>query len=259
MLKQTLSLLLSKFYSKQESADVGHQAMPSASSVSITLPASNGTTEKEYSYTAPSDGYIVLRDKGYPKTASYVISNQYAEGITRPQSAIDINICTPVTKGSVTYLRYCGNNPTAQFIKLIGGVLSYLQGGAICLNHLLHSLRKHSLGIKNRGFRQLIRRIGMGMSRLTFNHYRITNLTITSKDTFRLRMALLSTQVPESLSSFVYKPKDFSLCMLADTTLWLFESIKEKQYFYKRKILKNFVDSYRLENPNNFRFGGALC
>lgn len=84
------------------------------------------------------------------------------------------------------------------------------------------------------------------------------NPTIISKGMYRQLMALLSTQVPESLSSFVYKPKDFSLCMLADTTLWLFESIKEKQYFYKRKILKNFVDSYRLENPNNFRFGGAL-
>lgn len=259
MLKSLMSLLLSLFYSKKESADVGHQAMPSASSVSITLPASNGTTEKEYSYTAPSDGYIVLRDKGYPKTASYVISNQYAEGITRPQSAIDINICTPVTKGSVTYLRYCGNNPTAQFIKLIGGVLSYLQGGAICLNHLLHSLRKHSLGIKNRGFRQLIRRIGMGMSRLTFNHYRITNLTIISKGMYRQLMALLSMQVPESLSSFVYKPKDFSLCMLADTTLWLFEFTKEKRYFCKRKILKNFVDSYRLERTNKVKLGGALC
>ena len=259
MLKSLMSLLLSKFYSKQESADVGHQAMPSASSVSITLPASNGTTEKEYSYTAPSDGYIVLRDKGYPKTASYVISNQYAEGITRPQSAIDINICTPVTKGSVTYLRYCGNNPTAQFIKLIGGVLSYLQGGAICLNHLLHSLRKHSLGIKNRGFRQLIRRIGMGMSRLTFNHYRITNLTIISKGMYRLLMALLSIQVPENLSGFVYKLKDFSQCTLADTTLWLFEFTKEKRYFYKRKILKNFVDSYLLEKTNKAILGGAPC
>ena len=85
------------------------------------------------------------------------------------------------------------------------------------------------------------------------------NPTIISKGMYRLLMALLSMQVPENPSSFVYKHKDFSLCMLADTTLWLFEFTKEKRYFYKRKILKNFVDSYRLERTNNVKLGGALC
>lgn len=36
MLKNVLSLLLSKFYSKQESELVGHQAMPSSSVVRLT-------------------------------------------------------------------------------------------------------------------------------------------------------------------------------------------------------------------------------
>ena len=36
MLKNVLSLLLSKFYSKQESEAVGHQAMPSPSNTVIT-------------------------------------------------------------------------------------------------------------------------------------------------------------------------------------------------------------------------------
>ena len=36
MLKNILSLLLSKFYSKQESEAVGHQAMPSTQNVALT-------------------------------------------------------------------------------------------------------------------------------------------------------------------------------------------------------------------------------
>lgn len=227
MLKQTLSLLLSKFYSKQESADVGHQAMPSTSSVSITLPASNGTTEKEYSYTAPSDGYIVLRDKGYPKTASYVISNQYAEGITRPQSAIDINICTPVTKGSVTYLRYCGKNPTAQFIKLIGGVLSYLQGGAICLNHLLHSLLRSFLLARKNGY-QLAQRLKADRLMLSLFPIRTLTRTRTSRlqptgtsllEAVQTRLILMCQLVRELLTKAKDYGRDFPLVLPRATPL----------------------------------------
>ena len=258
MLRNLMSLLLSLFYSKKESGAVAHQALPDFSNpVLVTIPEPVNSYVSG-TYTAPEDGYFEIGASSAGDSQVNIwgaVNSSCISTLNGPQA----KVFTPVTKGTTIWYELKPSTFHARFLPLIGGVLSYLQGGAICLNNLLHFLQKLSLEIKNRGFRQLIRRIGMETSRLIFNHCRITNLTITSKDTFRLRMALLSTQVPESLSSFVYKPKDFSLCMLADTTLWLFESIKEKQYFYKRKILKNFVDSYRLENPNNFRFGGALC
>lgn len=62
MLKNILSLLLSKFYSKQESEAVGHQAMPELSQyIDLT---SNATTNVENTYVAPTDGYFVCATKG---------------------------------------------------------------------------------------------------------------------------------------------------------------------------------------------------
>lgn len=65
MLKQLISLLLSKFFSKQETALVGHQAMPNDGGTNITTTTTvvgfNWTTVA--SFTAPSDGYcyVMLR------------------------------------------------------------------------------------------------------------------------------------------------------------------------------------------------------
>lgn len=62
MLKRLICLLLSKFFSKQETALVGHQAMPSTTWVAIAL---NSTTHNASwsdigSYVPPTDGYIQL-------------------------------------------------------------------------------------------------------------------------------------------------------------------------------------------------------
>ena len=99
MLKSLLGLLLSKFYSKEESGDVAKQSYPSASATTIQLSPSDGLTNKELSYTPPSDGYIVLRDQGLPQRSSYLISGQYAEGVTRGNIAFDFLLMTPVLKG----------------------------------------------------------------------------------------------------------------------------------------------------------------
>lgn len=265
MLKDFIQWLLN---TRTTPAQAAHSAMPSNN---YTRLVENGTigsewTAQAFSGVAAFDGYLFLRaNSNNDGDASLNIKTTVAfVPLMYPYANAGSSVILQVTKGTSWTVEGSYSNEIYLVLKktigeiTVGGVLSYLQGGAICLNNLLHFLRKHSLEIKNRGFRQLIRRIGMRMSRLTFNHYRITNLTIISKGMYRLLMALLSMQVTENPSSFVYKHKDFSLCMLADTTLWLFEFTKEKRYFYKRKILKNFVGSYRLENPNNLRFGGAL-
>lgn len=122
MLKNILSLLLSKFYSKKESALVAKQSYPSTSATTIQLTPSDGATNKELSYTPSSDGYVVLRDQGNPQASSYLITGQYAEGVARGNGVVfDFFKMTPVLKGVPVTIRYCGRNTVAQFIKNIGG------------------------------------------------------------------------------------------------------------------------------------------
>lgn len=121
MLKNILSLLLSKFYSKKESGDVAKQSYPSTSATTIQLSPSDGLTDKELSYTPPSDGYMLLKDQDVPKRSSYLITGQYAEGVSRGDKILfDFLIMTPVLKGVPVTIRYCGKDSVAQFIKNIG-------------------------------------------------------------------------------------------------------------------------------------------
>ena len=121
MLKSLLSLLLSKFYSKNESSLVAKQSYPSTSATTIQVTPSDGVTNKEISYTPPSDGYIVLRDQGLPQSSSYLITGQYAEGVARGDNILfDFIVMTPVLKGVPVTIRYCGKDSVAQFIKNIG-------------------------------------------------------------------------------------------------------------------------------------------
>lgn len=127
MLKNLLALLLSKFYSKKESSLVAKQSYPSTATTTISLTPSDGSTNKEMSYTPPSDGYIVLRDQGLPQRSSYLISGQYAEGVARGDNILfDFLMMTPVLKGVPVTIRYCGKDSVAQFIKNIGGGLERL-------------------------------------------------------------------------------------------------------------------------------------
>lgn len=158
MLKNLLALLLAKFYSKQESGEVAKQSYPSTAATTIQLTPSDGVTNKEMSYTPPSDGYIVLRDQGLPQSSSYLITGQYAEGIARGDKILfDFLMMTPVLKGVPVTIRYCGQGSVAQFIKNIGGGYKalkklILQGGGLCLSHWFSSLRRSSCRVRERGF-----------------------------------------------------------------------------------------------------------
>ena len=122
MLKNLLSLLLAKFYSKEESGEVAKQSYPSTATTTIQLTPSDGVTNKELSYTPPSDGYVVLRDQGLPQSSSYLITGQYAEGVARGDKILfDFLMMTPVLKGVPVTIRYCGTGAFAQFIQNIGG------------------------------------------------------------------------------------------------------------------------------------------
>lgn len=157
MLKNLLALLLSKFYSKKESSLVAKQSYPSTATTTISLTPSDGSTNKEISYTPPNDGYIVLRDQGLPQSSSYLITGQYAEGVARGDNILfDLLMMTPVLKGVPVTIRYCGKDSVAQFIKNIGGGYqtlknALLQGGGLCLSHWYSSLRRSSCRVRRNG------------------------------------------------------------------------------------------------------------
>lgn len=116
MLKSLLSLLLSKFYSKKESALVAHQAMP-VSGQYVDL-ASNTTTGVENIYVAPTDGYFVCASKegegsGVNVWGTLDVGAPGANGIQG-------KVFAPCAKGvSVHYIIY-GTIHLVRFYKTIG-------------------------------------------------------------------------------------------------------------------------------------------
>lgn len=152
MLKNILSLLLSKFYSKQESEAVGHQAMPKLSQyIDLT---SNATANVENTYVAPTDGYFVCATKGGEWSGVNVWGTLDAGA--PGASGIQGKVFTPCVKGaSVHYIIY-GTIHLVRFYKTIGGVQTLksalLQGGGLCrLSHWYSSLRRCSLQVRRNG------------------------------------------------------------------------------------------------------------
>lgn len=124
MLKNILSLLLSKFYSKQESELVGHQAMPSSSVIRLT-PKTTTIDEWDsvFDGVASTDGFACLR---FTADSVYCIASAQTTNInvfTTPQVAGDILLCAcPVAKGQVfTLYARQAKNIECWFTKTIGG------------------------------------------------------------------------------------------------------------------------------------------
>ena len=146
MLKNILSLLLSKFYSKQESEAVGHQAMPELSQyIELT---SNATTNVENTYVAPTDGYFVCATKG-GEWSGVNVWGTLDVGVPGA-SGIQGKVFTPCVKGaSVHYIIY-GTIHLVRFYKTIWGGYQTLKklilqgGGLCCLKHSYSSLRRSS-------------------------------------------------------------------------------------------------------------------
>lgn len=120
MLKNLLSLLLSKFYSKQESEAVGHQAMPKLSQyIDLT---SNATTNVQNTYVAPTDGYFVCACKGGEGSGVNVWGTL---DVGAPgASGIQSKVFAPCVKGASVYYVIYGTIHLVRFYKTIGGGVS---------------------------------------------------------------------------------------------------------------------------------------
>lgn len=127
MLKQLISLLLSKFFSKQETALVGHQAMPSTTWVAIAL---NSTTNNVSwtvigSYVPPADGYIQLMATSLSDSSQLCIRTWSGDKIrgsylSRNKGQIG-GVNLPVIKGSTCQFMgsWC-NEIEARFYPIVG-------------------------------------------------------------------------------------------------------------------------------------------
>lgn len=123
MLKNILSLLLSKFYSKQESELVGHQAMPSAQNVALT-PTTTSIDGWGALYTgvAPTDGFACIRFTADSATCIASAQSQNVGVFATTQVVGDILMCAcPIAKGQVfTLCAREAKNIECWFTKTIG-------------------------------------------------------------------------------------------------------------------------------------------
>lgn len=161
MLKNLLALLLSKFFSKQESELVGHQAMPSSTWTAISLNSTSiGSWGAIGQYTAPSDGYIQFQGESIAEgsqIAARVENNGEVRGsyVCRSNAQISgVNLA--LAKGQKCLLLSShSKNLAARFYRLIGGGTLkklLLQGGVLCrLKHLYSSLRRSSCRARRNG------------------------------------------------------------------------------------------------------------
>lgn len=161
MLKNILSLLLSKFYSKEESELVGHQAMPSTQNVALTpTTTSIDSWGVVYNGVAPTDGFACIRFTADTVTCIASAQTPNVNVFTTPQVVGDVLLCAcPIAKGQVfTLCARQAKNIECWFTKTIGGGLQSLKndllqgGGLCCLKHLYSSLRRNSCRVRERGF-----------------------------------------------------------------------------------------------------------
>ena len=160
MLKNILSLLLSKFYSKQESEAVGHQAMPSPSNTVITpsIKTECTTWSDAHIGIAPADGYLYVTGRTTNTDGFLQISSDTTEiaATTFGNTDKDIRLLFPLAKGQAMKVTAKSlKSIYLRFSSSIGGVSdlknALLQGGGLCLSHWYSSLRRSSLLAKRNG------------------------------------------------------------------------------------------------------------
>lgn len=202
MLKNTLSLLLSKFYSKKESELVGHQAMPSTQNVALTpTTTSIDGWGAVYNGVAPTDGFACIRFTADTATCIASAQTQNVNVFTTPQVVGDILLCAcPIAKGQVfTLCARQAKNIECWFTKTIGGGYqtfknALLQGGGLCLSHWYSSLQRNSYRTSGSGwlisqqflFKALLNYLLLQMEKVTHSRCRTRGLSTSEVMEFGL-------------------------------------------------------------------------
>ena len=262
MLKNILSLLLSKFYSKKESEAVGHQAMPSTQNVALT-PTTTSIDDwgAVYNGVAPTDGFACIRFTADTATCIASAQTQNVNVFTTPQAVGDILLCAcPIAKGQVfTLCARQAKNIECWFTKTIGGVQSLknalLQGGVLCrLSRLYSSLRRSSCRVRRNG--SDIRLFRITVLALTLRSNRTLHLQTDGLAFVRPLLNLISllTQRAELLHGFLV----MRFHIIRQQQHCLFLRVKHLSSTSQTKYQK--FGSHQLTVPQlNFALGGASC
>lgn len=174
MLKNVLSLLLSRFYSKKESELVGHQALPSANGTYLFSNKSVSNWGTVSTGVAPYDGFLVLNANGdgTSDSASIFVATPCVKSmITFPFPSAGCSTWAPIAKGEAWAVQgSSAKQISLELCKTIGGgyqVLKklILQGGAICLSNLCNSLRRSSWLARSLGFTKTLSLLRTTLSR----------------------------------------------------------------------------------------------
>lgn len=226
MLKQLISLLLSKFFSKQESALVGHQAMPHDGGTTIattpTVVGSNWTTVA--SFTAPSDGYCFARIR--PSAIFGFVQISAGEGINAVAATNTANegqwvhLTLAMSKGALAKVQVSNaDNIVVKFFSIIGGGYKLLKkyslfGGAICLKSLLACLQRNFYRTNENGwlisqqllFKALLNYLLFPMEKVTHSRCRTRELLTSEAMAFGLLILEGSTlSISDNLRMETYR------------------------------------------------------
>lgn len=268
MLKNVLSLLLSRFYSKKESALVGHQAMPSNQ---YTRLVSNGTigsewTGQAFSGIAAYDGYLFFAGTSTSSVPIVGITSSGASSnLTFPWLGARLSTTIPVTKGASWTVQ--GSNMEEVIIDLtptIGGgylrsiVSAICKRGELCLSRLSLYLPRSSCRTNPNGL--AVKQTSQSQHPGLFSKLPTT----PHKSIRRLRTAGLRLGAPNLASTLVSQVR-FNLSSLIRKAisefLPLFEKATQSAFTAQQKTSnRSRQGSFQTKAPHNLlSMGGALC
>lgn len=131
MLKNVLSLLLSRFYSKKESELVGHQALPSANGTYLFSNKSVSNWGTVSTGVAPYDGFLVLNANGdgTSDSASIFVATPCVKSmITFPFPSAGCSTWAPIAKGEAWAVQgSSAKQISLELCKTIGGGIKLLR------------------------------------------------------------------------------------------------------------------------------------
>lgn len=269
MLKNVLSLLLSKFYSKKENEAVGHQAMPSGNKIDIAAhPAEIDGWTNFATYTTPTDGYVSIRAEAYKSTAAIQISTGSEDKMPSIFTAANnagewLQTVIPVSKGVSVRLQGGGiKNVVGYFSKTIGGGYQTLKkallaGGVLCrLKHLCNSLQRNSLLARRNGW---LNSLVQNSRPLILAHRPQEigwNLSHRKQDTFALR---------PTLSKFLFKYLGFGRAVspvkkATRVSIFTWKKGKPSRISYLLMLrAPSLLSTERRASAHNLTVGGASC
>lgn len=251
MLKNILSLLLSKFYSKQESALVASLALPDKS-VSTSVSVTGGRDE----YVAPSDGYLefvtTVTNNGINVYGQVLQTSSY------PREGRAAKLFVPIAKGKKIIFEVAADT-SVMFYALVGGGSTLkkliLQGGGLCLKHSYSSLRRSSCRVRERGFNtQLVR---PRMQRPSALQPTVVGIRLHPAGTVTLR----SQETPQALfwKSLMAVQVSLILNRLQDGILFLYRKVKNLVISFQQIQQCRICTLSLCEEKTNFAVGGASC